>query len=59
MDQKEVLKGTVRDWVLDCGYLVVSDGESDILHEALQKFEDKWVRITIEALDIMEDKVEG
>lgn len=43
----KTVRGTVRDWVLDCGHLTVSDGSFDVLHDALSEFEDEEVEITI------------
>ena len=56
MAKKTVLEGKVIDWTFDCGHLVVWDDDVDILNDALSEFEDKMVRITIEVLDIVEEK---
>ncbi len=56
MVEKTVLEGKVIDWGFDCGHLVVWDDAGDILHDALSELEDKRVRITIEVLDIVEEK---
>ncbi len=56
MAKKTVLEGKVIDPILDCCHKIVLDDDVDILHDALSEFEDKMVKITIEALDIVEEK---
>lgn len=44
------IKGTVRDYVLDCCHLVIVDEEGEKLHDVLREFEDKKVKVTIELI---------